>query len=267
MKTALYLKRIGMPEQLAPTKDNLFALQRAHLHAVPYENLDILLGIPIALDEDALYQKIVMRGRGGYCFELNELFGRLLRALGYAVEDYFARFLADQPDSIPKRRHHVLKVFIEGCDTPYLCDVGVGVGSPNYPIALLEGVEQTQGEKRYRMARDSFLGWILEEQKRGEWRRLFSFTEEKQLPWDFTAISFFCEKSPESPFNKSPMVAIRTEDGRKSLDANVFKRFSGEIVKTFTVEDPVQMERMLFEWFGIQVPWAEHVRRNGGISG
>lgn len=253
MDISMYLARIGHTGDASPTAENLAALQFAHLCSVPYENLDILAGIPLSLEAEALFDKIVRRRRGGYCFELNELFGHLLRALGYGVEDYFARFLLGEAE-VPKRRHHVLGVTIPGKSVRYLADVGVGVGSPNYPVRMTPGEEQPQGDKAYRFHRDDFLGWVLDTQKDGAWLPLFSFTEEKQLPQDFQAISFFCEKAETSPFNKEPMVAMRTPGGRCTLDGNVFKRFEGETVTAWEEATEAARDETLLRLFGIRPP-------------
>src|SRR4051812_40407997 len=105
-----YLERIGYNGPLDGSADSLAALQERHLHTVPYENFDILRRLPLSLDTRDLFDKIVVRRRGGYCFELNALFGWLLRELGYPVTDLMARFWRDEPNPPPKRRHHVLKV-------------------------------------------------------------------------------------------------------------------------------------------------------------
>ena len=89
-----YMARIGFDGALDGSVSTLSRLQQCHLHTVPYENLDILYGIPLSLDVQAVYTKIVEKGRGGYCFELNILFGTLLRSLGYQVTDLFAKVLA-----------------------------------------------------------------------------------------------------------------------------------------------------------------------------
>lgn len=245
-----YLRRIGLSEVPRPTLPLLFEIQKAHLYSVPYENLDILCGKRLSLNQDALFEKIVENRRGGYCFELNELFGHLLRALGYGVADHFARFLKDEPE-IPKRRHHVLKVTVPGEARAYLCDVGVGTGSPTYPVALVENEAQSQGNAVYRMTRDSFLGWVLSEDKNGVWTSIFSFTEEPQLPCDFDAISYFCEYAPESVFNKSEIIAMRMDGGRKTLDGDEFRRFENGTVTVETVTDPDEKRRKIGEWFGI----------------
>src|SRR5689334_21580804 len=85
MDVQAYLHRIGYHGGLEPTAANLRDLHRAHRVAVPFENLDIHVGRPIVLDQDALFDKIVTRRRGGFCYELNGLFAVLLRALGFDV--------------------------------------------------------------------------------------------------------------------------------------------------------------------------------------
>ena len=164
-EVAAYLERIGYEGPLDGSASALAGLQHAHLLAVPYENLDILAGVPLSLDTAALWDKIVRRRRGGYCFELNAMFGWLLRELGYPVTDLVARFWRDETVLPPMRRHHVLRVEAEGA--VYLCDVGVGGAVPREPLAIAAGLEQPQGEECYRLDRDAQFGWFLSERKRG----------------------------------------------------------------------------------------------------
>ena len=86
-----YLPRVGGARALAPSLEGLVDLHRAHCAAIPFENLDILLGRPIALDLPSLQAKLVQGGRGGYCFEQNTLFQAALEALGYRVTALAAR--------------------------------------------------------------------------------------------------------------------------------------------------------------------------------
>lgn len=251
MDVERYMARLGLEGLPEPTTETLEKLQRAHLYSVPYENLDILAGRPIVLDKQALYEKIVVRRRGGYCFELNELFGHLLRALGYEVTDSFGRFLRGE-NTIPMRRHHVLLVTCRSGEK-YLCDVGVGNGSPTVPVPLREGTVLFDGADEYQLRQDDFLGWVLQERSKGEWRDVYSFTEERQLPVDFVTTSFYCEKSPDSPFNKSPMVSLRTPQGRRTRDGDEFRIFSGKDVQVIRPETAQQCEDMMREWFGLEI--------------
>lgn len=116
-----YLQRIGLTE--APTVDlaGLTLLQRAHLTTVPFENLDVVAGVEVRTDVAWSLDKVVNRGRGGWCFELNGAFGALLRALGFDVLNLGAAVLFDGPSKIVD--HLTLEV---GLDRTYLVDVGFG---------------------------------------------------------------------------------------------------------------------------------------------
>ncbi len=229
MNTELYLERLGLTESVKGLKgiELLNALQYSHVTKIPYENLDIVNGKPLNLSTEALFQKIVVNHRGGYCFEVNGLFGELLKALGFKVTNLAARFLRGESE-IPLRRHRVLLVECE--DSAYICDVGIGSAAPRHPLKLEEGVIQQQFGEAYKLERDSFLGWVILEQYKGEWRQFYSFTLEPQIDVDFVTPSFYCEKHPDSIFNKDIMVAIKTDFGRKTLNGREYKVFTGEEV-------------------------------------
>lgn len=247
-----YLERIGftgMPD--ATSIAALAELQERHLHTVPYENLDILDRIPLSLDIKDLLSKIVRRRRGGYCFELNALFGWLLRELGYPVTDLMARFWRDEPSPPPKRRHHVLKVEAEG--EFFLCDVGVGGIVPRRPIKLEEGLVQRQGDETYRLERDPCFGWVLCEWKRDTWSWLYSFTEEPQLSKDFIMATYWCEHAADSIFVKQPMAALRTLQGRHTLAGKEFRIFTADGVSSFVPQTEEEYKEALHAYFGIRL--------------
>ena len=237
MKVEKYFRRIGleMPETIVPDGELLKKLHFAHCTTVPYENLDIIRGIPLRLDDEGLYQKVVEEGKGGYCFELNGLFAWLLRELGYKVTEYASRYLRGE-SSIPMRRHRVLRV--EATDGVYCADVGIGEVCPRYPLKLVEGLEQPQFDECYRFDKDEFLGWVLMDLYKGQWRQFYSFTEEPQLPQDYVALSCYCEKHPDSPFIHAEMFSLKTATGRITLDGNVYKEFKdGEVTVKELSED------------------------------
>ena len=145
MNANRYLERIGMTSSnVSHTYEFLKALQHNHICTVPYENLDILNGEPIDLSKEALYQKIVINHRGGYCFELGGAISMLLCELGFKTKNYFARFLKGEKE-IPVRRHRVV---VTECDGErYVVEVGIGIEAPRNPLLLKEGIEQKVSEQ------------------------------------------------------------------------------------------------------------------------
>lgn len=226
MNTSLYLERIGMTSaDVSHTYEFLKALQQNHICTVPYENLDILNGKPIDLSKEALFDKIVTKHRGGYCFELNGAIMHLLRELGFESKSYFGRFLKGETD-IPVRRHRVI---VTACEKKrYVMEVGIGIEAPRVPLLLEEGIEQKCGNASFCFTKDAFLGWVLNEKINGEYKPYYAFTEEEQLDIDFIQPSFYCEKHPQSPFNKSPMVAIKTPNGRRAVNDHDYKVFESD---------------------------------------
>lgn len=248
-KIKKYFERIGltMPETIVPNSELLSNLQFAHCTTVPYENLDILRKIPLSLDEEKLYEKVVLQGKGGFCFELNGLFAWLLKELGYRVTEYAARYLRGE-STIPMRRHRVMKV--EATDGVWICDVGIGEVCPRYPIRFVEGEEQPQFDECYRLDKDEFLGWVLMDLHHGEWRPFYSFTEEPQLNVDYIAPMFYCEKHPDSPFIHQEMFSLKTPHGRITLDGHLYKEFFDGSVSSKELSDSELPEA--YRKFGLQ---------------
>ena len=226
MDVEKYLSRIGLSAGECKSTDLelLKKLQLAHILSVPYENVDIIRNIPLSLNGDVLFDKIVNQNRGGLCFELNTAFNKLLTNLGYSTESYFPRFWRGEK-GVPIPRHRVIAVKIRG--ERYLTDVGIGSAAPRVPLLLCEGLVQEAYGESYRFMRDEEYGWMLYELKDGLWQKYFSFTEECFNDADFVPTLFYCEKHPDSKFNKALMVSLKQPGGRISLDGNTFKIFKG----------------------------------------
>ncbi|MEI6579357.1 MAG: arylamine N-acetyltransferase [Eubacteriales bacterium] len=249
MDISQYLKRIGFDGPIVNDYETLKKLQFCHMTTVPYENLDILAGIPLKLDSESLYEKIVLAGRGGYCFELNGAFGALLRELGFDLTDCMARFLKNETQ-IPMRRHRVLQV--RCADGLFLCDVGVGMINPIYPVRLDADAVQVIGNEQYKITKDDFLGTVLHQCFEGVWDRFFAFTDEPQLDIDFIMPSFYCEKHPDSPFIKADMLAIQTRFGGKhSISGDTLTYWDESGKHKVTIENEEMRKEALEKYFGI----------------
>ena len=244
-KIEQFFARIGMePDtKIEYTEAFLAQVQNACVLHIAYENLDILEGKPVDLTPKAMFDKIVVRGRGGYCFELNGLLTYMLREMGFTVTERFARYLRGEKE-VPMRRHRVAVVKLAEGD--YLCDIGVGEVAPRLPLKLEEGLVQTQNDETYKFLRDDRHGWVLWDQYHGDWQEYICFNDDEAFDADYIQPSFFCEKHPASPFNKEPMIAIKTPDGRRTIDGRVYKEFTGRAL-THIEEDisDMRMEELL----------------------
>ena len=251
---------LAVPETVTPDRETLFHLQRAFLQTVPYENLDIVAGIPLSLSEDALYDKIVTRGRGGYCFEINGFMAVLLRSIGYTVTEYLARYLRGET-AIPMRRHRVLRVTADD-GSEWIMDAGIGQESFRVPLPWGDTETETNdGFRVYRLRMRAFYGWmiedhpIIEDHPMGEdaiFKPFYSFTEEPQLPIDYEMPSFWCERHPDSPFTKAPMLAIKTDSGRIAIDGNQLSVYeNGTVERRIFGED--EYPALLSRHFGIRL--------------
>lgn len=214
-RIARYLSRIGVQGLMEVSAVNLAILQKAHIMSVPYENYDVWTSKFSSLAYDVLFDKIVVRRRGGYCFELNGLFGWLLKELGYDVEEYFGRWLKDEPLKIPARRHRILKVKVEGRE--FIVDVGVGQRTFLTPLEFIYDKIQNREGVDYRIVKNEYGEAVVEFANEGKWIRFYSFDSAPQQPIDFTYVHYFCSNEPTSIFRNCLFVHLPTVDGRKSI--------------------------------------------------
>lgn len=209
-----YLDRIGYAGPREPTVAALRVLHRAHTETIPFENLDIVLGREISLDLEDLQEKMVTRGRGGYCLEHATLFGAVLDRLGFTVTRLNARIAAADESKIRPRTHALLRVDAEG--EPWLADVGFGYGVPE-PVPLADGAVSEQGPWTYRMERYG-AGWrLLDREPDGSWAPLHTFVEDPQHWVDYFATNHFVSTHPSSPFVGTSVAMRTTEEARIRL--------------------------------------------------
>jgi N-hydroxyarylamine O-acetyltransferase len=212
MDVQRYLARIGYYGPTVPTLDALRALHLAHMRTVPFENLDIPRGRRIVLDEASLFDKIVLRRRGGFCYELNGLFAGLLRALGFEVKMLAARVpRSDGSLGIPFD-HLALRVELE---EPWLADVGFG-SSFSEPLRLAKEVYQQQDGVAYRIAADGAERLLLRFDS-GAWTPHYQFALEHYRLSDFAGGCDYHQTSPDSPFTSRRICSLATPEGRVTL--------------------------------------------------
>ena len=216
MDVTAYLRRIAYPGPLTPSLSTLRALHVAHLLAVPFENLSIHEREPIVLDDDALFEKIVTRRRGGFCYELNGLFAALLRELGFDVAMLSAGVMSATGEFGPEFDHMTLLVRPRDDADAWLADVGFG-DSFREPMRLRDAEEQAYGVDRWQLTGGGER-WLLSRcTESSPMRPQYRFTTTPRCYADFLAMCAFHQTSPESPFTRQRVCTIATGDGRVTL--------------------------------------------------
>lgn len=249
---AAYLARIGYDGPLAPTLTTLRALHRAHLLAVPFENLDIHLGRPIVLDVDALYRKIVVDRRGGFCYELNGLFAALLRDLGFAVTLLSAGVARAGGGFGPEFDHLALRIDL---DEPWLADVGFGALFVE-PLRLDERGEQPDGESVFRLAADGDR-LILRRRDRdpaAPWADEYRFTLRPRALADYAAMCRHHQTSPDTTFTHKRTCSRLTPTGRVTLSEHRLIVAEDGRRDEYPVAGDDHFRALLREHFGVVLP-------------
>lgn len=253
MDVTRYLKRLKYTGPTTPTAETLRQLQLAHLQTVPFENLSIHSQEPIVLNDDALFEKIVVKHRGGFCYELNGLFASLLRSLGFDVTMLSARVANAAGEFGPEYDHMTL--LVTAPDAPqqrWLADVGFG-DSFNEPLLLDVREEQVQGAHAYRIDPVEDYLLLLQREDGGDWQPEYRFRLEPHEFPDYEEMCYFHQTSPQSHFTKAPMCSRLTKDGRITLSGMRFISTQRGVREERTVADEETYALLLRDEFGIEM--------------
>jgi N-hydroxyarylamine O-acetyltransferase len=243
-----YLARIAFEGPARPDLPTLQALHLAHATHIPFENLDIQMGLPILLDLEALQDKLVRRRRGGYCFEQNSLFLAVLRAIGFDAVAFEARVRLGMTEVRP-RTHMLLRVGIGG--EALLADVGFG-GQGLLLSLPMDCREHAQFDDVYRVQPEGSQ-LVLQWRSPEGWLDLYSFVPEERYPVDFEMGSHFTSTYPGSRFVQSLTAQLPTPEARhvlRNLTYTVVRAGATE-ERTLTVDELLPLLR---QRFGIELP-------------
>jgi N-hydroxyarylamine O-acetyltransferase len=263
------LNRIGLKECPAPTLAGLRAVHRAHLLSIPYENFDVQLGRKLTTAPAEAYDKIVNRGRGGWCYEMNGLFGWALGELGFDVRRATGAVMRVGKGEAAEGNHLVLRVALpEGV---YLADVGFGDG-PIEPFPVRVGAVEAHGFV-YSVARTA-------EDGRGEWWRLSNHPRGGAPSFDFnlnaadeaqlSARCDFLQTSEMSPFVQNAVAQRYTKDGIMILRGRVLRHVKPDAVEERVLSSAEDLVTTLKDVFALDLPeaavlWPKIVERHEAV--
>lgn len=249
-----YLSKIGYTGAVRPSLETLSALAILQSQAIPFENLNPLLGLPVLLDLASLERKLLHEGRGGYCFELNLLLKHALEAIGFEVHGLAARVLWNQPeDAVTPRSHMLLRVSLQGQD--YLVDPAFGGVSLTGVLRLEPGVEQPTAHEPFQLLSERSGSFRMQAMIRGEWRSLYRFDLQEQFLPDYEFSNYYLSTHPRSHF-KANLYAGRTAPGRRYVlhNAQFTVHQLGGPSETRILTSPSEMRETLERDFLLKLP-------------
>ncbi|MEX2115185.1 MAG: arylamine N-acetyltransferase [Pirellulales bacterium] len=244
-----YFARIGYDGPRASDLTTLQAVHFAHATHIPFENIDVLLRKPIRLDLEGLTAKLIDGRRGGYCFEQNALLAAALEALGFRVVRLLARVRVHSGRLLP-RTHMVLEVTAD--NRTWLADVGFGAWGLLDPLPLVDGDSQQYAWK-YRLT-DQGSEWLLQALVADQWRDMYSFTREAQLPVDFEPGNHYTSTHPDSRFTHTLTAQRPTPETRWLLNNRQLTTATAAGLSTRTLAGDEELLAVLAEVFHLEVP-------------
>lgn len=262
---SLYLQRLGYDAPPPPTLQTLQDLQLRHVCTFAFESLSTLLHLPVPIDLPSVEQKVLLDGRGGYCYELNQMFLTLLQELGFDARGITGRVVMGGPaDAQTARTHRLSLVTLDGAR--YITDVGFGGMVPSTPLLLDSEAVQPTAHEPYRLTFDGQGSYTLWAQVAEEWRGLYVFDLQVQADIDYTIGNWYVSTHPESPFVGQLKVARLAEGKRHTLNnANYAVHYLDRPSEKHTAQSADELLTLLQETFGIRVP--EHAQLRQAFDG
>lgn len=254
MDTGSYLRRINYKGNIVPAYETLRQLHLAHLMSVPFENLSIHMNEPIILNEQSLFEKIILRKRGGFCYELNGLFAALLKTLGFNVTMLSAGVAKADGGFKPDFDHMTLLVML---DKPMLADVGFG-DSFLEPLILEPGLEQVQGSRTFRIDPEGDSLILMLRNGNGMWKAQYRFSLTPHEYPDYYDMCRYHQTSPDSHFTRRRICSLALPDGRVTLSDKrlIITRNGRRQERELTDSD--EYNEALRKHFGIILPGHRH---------
>ncbi len=256
----LYLQRLGYATPPPPTLQTLQDLQLRHVCSFAFESLSTLLHLPVPIDLPSVEQKVLLEGRGGYCYELNQMFLALLQELGFDARGITGRVVMGGPADAHTARTHRLSLVTLGC-VRYISDVGFGGMVPSSPLQLDTEAVQATAHEPYRLSVDGQGSYTLWAEVGAEWRGLYVFDLQVQAAIDYEIGNWYVSTHPQSPFVGQLKVARLGAGRRHTLNnAHYAVHYLGKPSDKRVIESADELMNLLSETFGIRLPEDERLR-------
>lgn len=251
MDVKRYIERINYSGSTNPSYEVLKKLQKAHLFTVPFENLDIHLGAPIVLEPAKMYHKIVINNRGGFCYELNGLFYKLLVELGFKARIISGRTLNKTTGEYGREFDH-LAILVKLHGNEYLSDVGFGEFTL-HPLKMETGTIQSDPMGDFVIDTLETNYYRVSKRADGQWLPEYIFTDRERKLTEFGEMCHYQQTSPQSHFTQKRLITMANEKGRITITGNHLKITQDKITEEVAIESEEKFNSYLLNYFKVQL--------------
>ena len=252
-----YFERVRWGGATAPSFDTLAGILHAHMSAIPFENVDVLLGRGIRLDLEGLQAKLVDARRGGYCFEHATLLGAVLDELGFSPVRHLARVVMMTPRNVAARGHMFLTVVLP--EGRFLLDPGFGARAPRIPVPVIDRREASIDHETHWLERDGDY-WILRMGGPDNAMDCWATTFEVENPGDVAIANHFTSTHPDSAFVNRIMMRALIPRGRVALHNRDVTITHDGVPEAFQLADRRALRELLGTHFGFDLPEIDTLR-------
>jgi N-hydroxyarylamine O-acetyltransferase len=249
MNTNQYLKRINFTQNVDVNNQTLIALHEHHVYSVPFENLDIHYKKIFDLNPDRVYKKVVGDFRGGFCYELNLIFSRLLIDIGFTARIISCRIFNDSGEPGPEYDHMAIHV---KTDREYLVDVGFGDLFVR-PLEIRTGI-QYDGRNHFKIEMVQEKTHLLSMSADGiNFQKKYIFSLEEVYPESFASSCLDKQTNPNSYFVKNTVCTLPTKTGRTTIFNNKFIQKENNAKTETLITDDLTLRELLINNFKIVI--------------
>lgn len=245
-----YLAQVAIKQSPEVSIHFMKKLQAAHVGTFCFSNLGVLLHEDLSLESQALFERVVTRKRGGYCFEQNKIVYEILQYCGFSCEIALARVLHNRHVDVP-RTHRITKVTIDA--NTYIVDVGFGPLVPREPLLLDCDEPQDQGDSIYRIVRARSGHYLLQKEEVDGWFTLYSFDDAMYTEADCVCGHHYSSTHPEAAFVNNLVISKKSYDDVQLLRNAQFHRIQGGRTAVTEISSKDHLGAILAQEFGIDL--------------
>jgi N-hydroxyarylamine O-acetyltransferase len=243
--STVYFQNLNMPENALASLfglDWIIFLQTQHLMQLPFSSANVLLGLELSLDDNPLLDRLLVKRRGGYCFEHNKIFFKVLQENAFDVQALMARVLNNQDIDAPKT-HRLTLLTLDG--ERYAVDVGFGANCPIEPIKISDQDTVCSDGSRYRVVRNDRGDYLLQLKKVSGYYTLYSFDLARYVDPDFEMAHFYSHRHPQAGFVNNLVVSRIIDGERRSIRNRSYQVICGDVIEETGIDSAEQLQALL----------------------